>query len=108
MDDIQKAAKLLREHNQQKILKKLEKNKNQDLVKQILSIDFDQIEDLKEKIGKEEIYENHKIEKISYIDIEKLSEEDKEKYYNIGKNIISQGKYAVITMAGGQRNKTWT
>ena len=51
---------------------------------------------------------NEEIEPIEYIDKEKLSKEEKEKYEKIGAKIISNGQYAVAMMAGGQRNKTWT
>ena len=71
-------------------------------------MNFDKIEDCKQKIGKEEQLKNDKIENISYIDGNKLTKEDRDYYQNIGKDIISKGKYAVVTMAVGQRNKTWT
>lgn len=48
------------------------------------------------------------IENIGYTDESKLTKEEKAYYEKIGKEIISKGKYAVVTMAGGQRNKTWT
>ena len=41
------------------------------------------------------------------MDLEQLSKEEKENYEQIGNSIIKQGKYAVVTMAGGQRNKAW-
>lgn len=101
-------ANLLKKYNQEKLLKELEKNKNPELIEQILKIDFEKIEDCKQKIGKEEQLKKDKIEKISYTDGNKLTKEEKDYYKNIGKDIISKGKYAVVTMAGGQRNKTWT
>lgn len=52
--------------------------------------------------------ENNIIEEIEYIDINKLSKEEIEYYEKIGEEIITQGKYAIVTMAGGQRNKTRT
>ena len=105
---MEEAVKLLKKYNKEKILKELEKNKNPELIEQILNMDFDKIEDCKQKIGKEEQFENDKIEKISYIDGNKLTKEERDYYEKIGKDIISKGKYAVVTMAGGQRNKTWT
>ena len=105
---MEEAIKLLKKYNQEKVLKELEKNKNPELIEQILNMNFDKIEDCKQKIGKEEQLKNDKIENISYIDGNKLTKEDRDYYQNIGKDIISKGKYAVVTMAGGQRNKTWT
>ena len=55
--------------------------------------------------------ENDKIENIPYVDGQKLSKEDRENYEKIGTQEIKNGHYAVVTMAGGQRNKiraSWT
>ena len=105
---MEEAIKLLKKYNQEKVLKELEKNKNTELIEQILNMNFDKIEDCKQKIGIEEQLKNDKIENISYIDGNKLTKEERDYYENIGKDIISKGKYAVVTMAGGQRNNTWT
>lgn len=108
MNKYEQAIELLNKYNQEKIVKELEKNDNPELVEQILNIDFDKIEKCIQKIGREEQYEDEKIENISYIDGNKLSDEEKMYYENIGRNVISKGKYAVVTMAGGQRNQTRT
>ena len=52
-----------------------------------------------------------KIENIPYVDGQKLSKEERENYEKIGTQEIKNGHYAVVTMAGGQRNKiraSWT
>ena len=103
---MEEAIKLLEKYKQEKIIKELEKSKNPELIKQTLNIDFEKIERCKEKIGKETEYKEDKIESISYIDGSKMSEEEKEEYEKIGIDVISKVKYAVVTMAGGQRNKT--
>lgn len=108
MNKYEQAIELLNKYNQEKIVRELEKNDNPELVEQILNIDFDKIEKCIQKIGREEQYEDEKIENISYIDGNKLSDEEKMYYENIGRNVISKGKYAVVTMAGGQRNQTRT
>ena len=72
------------------------------------NIDYELLEKCKAKIGKEEEYKDEKIENISCIVEEDLSLEEKERYEKIGAEIISNGGYAVVTMAGGQRNKTRT
>ena len=71
------------------------------------NINYELLEKCKEKIGKEEEFKDEKIENISCVIEDKLSEEEKNHYKEIGSKIISSGKYAVVTMAGGQRNKTW-
>ena len=108
MENYQKALEILKKYKQEKILKQLEKYKSKELINQVLSINFEQIEDLKKEIGKEKQYQNDIIEPISCVDTNVLNKEEKENYQTIGKEVISKGKYAVVTMAGGQRNKAWT
>lgn len=108
MTNKEKAIELLEKYNYKKLLKEIEKNENTELIEQILNINFEEVEDAKGKVGKQEEFKNDKIENISYIDENKLSNEEKQKYEKLGKDIISKGKYAVITMAGGQRNKIRT
>ena len=104
MENIDLAKQRLNENNQQKVLKifeKLEENKQENLAKQILDLDFEQINTLyKEKDEKFEI--NEKIEPIAYVDKNKLENEEKQEIENLGEDVIKSGKYAVVTMAGGQ------
>lgn len=108
MKNIEKAIELCKKYKQEKVLKELKNNENEELIEQILNINFEQIEEWKEKIGKEEQYKEEKIENISYIDGNKLTDDERNHYEEIGRKIISKGKYAIVTMAGGQRNKTFT
>lgn len=102
-EKLEKVRKILKEQNQEQILEYPIKNKEK-LIDKILTINFEQLNKLYEKaIKKEEIVEE-KIEPISYVDKYKLSIEEKEKYEKLGEQIIKEGKYAVVTMAGGQRN----
>ena len=71
-----------------------------------LNIDLKLLEECKNQIGKEHEYKNEKIENIECVDGNKLTQEERQKYERIGGKIISKGKYAVVTMAGGLRNKT--
>lgn len=107
MEKIEKAIEICKKYKQEKVLKELQKNKNEELIEQILSINFEQIEECKRKIGKKEETKKENIENIPYTDSSKLTKEQKENYIKIGKSIIKKGSYAVVTMAGGQRNKTW-
>ena len=105
MDKEQEIIRLLKTYNQEHIinlLHKLENNEKQDLIKQIEQIDFHQISELYENTKKEiEINEN-KIEKINYIDKQKLNSKELEELENIGDEVLKHGEYAVVTMAGGQ------
>ena len=105
MDKTQEIDNLLRQYNQTHIsnlMHKLEEDKKQELIEQIDKIDFDLITRLYENTKKEIEIKENKIESISYLDKAKLSEEQKEKLDELGKEVIQNGKYAVVTMAGGQ------
>ena len=105
MDKMQDIIDILKMYNQEhiiKLLEKLEGEKREQLIEQISKIDFQQISELYDNTKKEiEIKENI-IEPISYLDKEKLSKNEKEELDNLGENIVRNGQYAVVTMAGGQ------
>ena len=114
MEEYNRAQKIIEEYNQEHLLKNYdrltEKNK-QILIKQILEIDFNKIQKLVEASIARPAHEKGSIkskkdiiEPISYIDKDKLSEVELEEYKKIGVGEIKKGKYAVITIAGGQRN----
>ena len=105
MSDLEKAESILREYKQEHIIKlieKLDEEKKNELVGQILKIDFNQIHELYENTKKQIEFKEKKIEPISYLDKAKLSEEQTKKFNDIGREIIEKGEYAVVTMAGGQ------
>jgi len=108
MDKLEKAIKILEKYGQEKLVKEIKKNKNPELVEQVLTLDFEKVEQCKEKIGKQVQNEKEQIENIPYKDEKKLTQEEKSQYEAMGKEVIAKGKYAVVTMAGGQRNKTWS
>ncbi len=105
MDKIQEAKDLLRKYNQDHIanlLDKIDDEKKQVLLEQINRIDFEQITELYDNTKKEIKIKENKIEGISYLDKAKLSTKQKKDFDNLGEEIIRNGKYAVVTMAGGQ------
>lgn len=108
MEKIEKAISLLEEHGQESMVEEVKKTRNPELIEQILTLNFFKIEECRQKIGKQPSIETVKMETIPYIDSEKLEKQEKEQYQAIGEEIIRKGKYAVVTMAGGQRNKTWS
>ena len=81
---------------------KLNDSQKEELAEQISRIDFEKINKLYEQTKHEVSFENDVIEPISYMEKAKLSEEEYNKYYNLGKEAIENGKYSVVTMAGGQ------
>lgn len=104
-EQYQKAKEILKKHNQEHLLmcydKLIEQNR-EELLNQILSIDFNQIEELYKNTQETCNFKDCIIEPLPYIDKEKISKEDREKYEKKGEQVIKEGKYAVVTMAGGQ------
>ncbi|MBR1654298.1 MAG: UTP--glucose-1-phosphate uridylyltransferase [Clostridia bacterium] len=99
------AMNCLRKYGQEHILNnydKLSDEKKEKLLNQILTIDLNQIKELYESTKKEVSFANDKIEPIDFVDKSALSEEELNKYNTLGENEIKKGKYAVVTMAGGQ------
>ena len=99
------AIEILKKFNQEHIIDwmgKLNDEEKNKLVNQVLSLNIEQVVDLYNNLSKTFEIGDKKIEKISAIDIEKLSKEEFDSYKNSGIDIIKSGKYAVVTMAGGQ------
>ena len=104
MNDIEQTKKLLKKNNQIKILKFMEKvddTKKKKLADQILKLDFEQVNRLYKDRNAKFVNEK-KIEPIKYINKNKLSSKEINEIKQIGDQVIEQGKYAVVTMAGGQ------
>lgn len=105
------AENILKEYKQEHLLhfyNELDEKEKKSLLEDILKIDFKQMKTLYENINNDKKDENIEIEKMDYINKQTLSQEEKEYYDKIGRQSIKNGEYAVVTMAGGQRNKAWT
>ena len=105
MDKIEKVKELLKKYNQEHLLssyEKLTEENKEKLLDQILSIDFDLIISLYEKTKKPVDLGDGKVEPIEHTDKDKLTEKEMKYYYEKGAEIIKSGRYAVVTMAGGQ------
>ena len=101
----EKVKEILKENKQEHLLiwyDKLIEQKREELLDRILTIDFEQINELYKQTQKKNDFKECKIEPLSYIDKQKLSEQEKEKYETDGIKEIKEGRYAVVTMAGGQ------
>lgn len=101
---LEQAKQILKKYSQEHILNfydSLDDNKKEELLNQIFSIDFEQLQDLYANINNEKKSECE-ITPIEYLDKFKLTESQREEYQNKGSNVIKQGKYAVLIMAGGQ------
>lgn len=105
MDKKQEIIEILKEYNQEhiiKLLEKMEPKKQNELIRQIQTIDFHQIMELYNNTKKEIEFKESKIEPLEYLDKEKLTETQKSIFDNLGIQTIKNGEYAVVTMAGGQ------
>ena len=103
MEQLEKAKEILKKYHQEHIiglLDTLEKDSKQELINQILNSNIKQIIDLYKNRNIKP--KNDIIEPIDFIDKEKLTITEKQELYNIGKKIIENNQYAVVTMAGGQ------
>jgi len=95
----------LKGYNQDHLLysyEKLENGEKEKLLNQIKEIDFEQINNLYQRTKKKIEFGDAKIEPINYVDKSKISSQDFTEYEKLGAEIIKNGKYAVVTMAGGQ------
>lgn len=104
LNKIEQAKTLLKEKNQLKTLKLLEnlnEDKKEQLAKEILKVDFEQIDRLYNNKDKRNNREDN-IEPIKYIDKNKLNSKQRQEVEKLGEKVFRQNQYAVVTMAGGQ------
>lgn len=103
LEKLKQAKIKLKQYNQAhiiKILEKLDNEKQENLINQILDLDLEQINKIyknKDNIGKIK-----EVEPIHSVDKSKLSKKEKQGLDKLGKIIIKNDQYAVVTMAGGQ------
>ena len=96
---------VLTKYNQTKLMnlmKKFTKEENEKIINQLKTIDLEKMINLYNRGLQKIEADSKKISNIKYIDKSKLEKEEKETYKKLGENIIKDGKYAVVTMAGGQ------
>ena len=96
------AKKILEKYGQEHLLNgydKLDEMKKVELLNQILTIDFAQIQELYKNVDKTVDLKTAKIEPIEFVEKDKITDD---KYEKRGLEIIKQNKLAAVTMAGGQ------
>ena len=105
MNEIEKAKEILKKYNQNHVVNlfdKIDDEKKAELAEQVLRIDMDKITELYENTKKKIEIKDRTIKPIEYLDKAKLSDTEKNKYDELGIDVIKKGEYAVVTMAGGQ------
>ena len=103
--EYEEALKKLKKYGQEHLLNRyeyLDDEKKEKIINQIKNIDFDQAIELFNITTKSIKKPEGEITNIEYVDKAKLSKEEYNKYFEIGSKLIKEGKYAVVTMAGGQ------
>jgi len=101
---LEQAKKIIEKYEQNHLLNfysKLNNEKKEELINQILEIDFELLNNLYKNINNVK-NSRDEITPIPYTDKAKINEQDLEKYKNKGIEEIKNNKYAVVTMAGGQ------
>ena len=101
-DIVEEQLKKYDQENILELMSKLDNTQKQDLIEQVLKIDFDEMKKLYEDTKKEQETDKGQITPIDYVDKEKMSEQEKKELQEIGEQLIKNDQYAVVTMAGGQ------
>lgn len=99
------AKQMLEKYGQEHLLafyNQLPEEKQNQLLDEILTTDFKQMQELYESTKVKPNFENAKLEPIHDVTKSKLSQEELEKYTSLGEKAIKERKLAVVTMAGGQ------
>lgn len=105
MDKLQKVKEILNKYEQNHLISfidELNGSEREKLLEQILAIDFETISNLYKRIESNDKVLSKKIEPINYYDKKDLTEDELRYYIEVGENIIRSGKFAFVTMAGGQ------
>lgn len=111
MDKNEDVIQLLKMYNQEHIIKllyKLEEKQKEELIEQINNIDFHQIMELYDNTKREIEIKENKIEAIEYLDKEKLTKNEKEKFDELGEKNNHQWTICSCYNGWWARYKTWT
>ena len=101
-DSNDKVHKILKKYNQEHIIKHLNEENKEELTKQILNIDFEEITELYNQAKEKREININNIEPINATNPQKIGKEKIIEYRAVGKETIENGKLAVAIMAGGQ------
>jgi len=99
---------ILKKYNQEHILNYLNEENKEELINQILNIDFEEILELYEETKKPIEIDIENIESANAINPQKIDKEKIYQYRKIGSNTIKNGQFAVSIMAGGQGTRLRT
>ncbi|WBW99379.1 UDPGP type 1 family protein [Oceanirhabdus sp. W0125-5] len=105
-DEFNKAIELVNKYKQEHLLRFyhfLNNDKKSALINDILTIDFELIQNIYNKIRKNHIEEKeNQFKPLIANSLKMYSDEEKNNFYKIGMNALANGKVAVYLVAGGQ------
>lgn len=107
-NNLENVKKILSMYGQEHLIQfynELTDSQRSNLLKQILSIDFEQILYLYEKSKSDVLDTTEEMEPISYIVKDNLSQSKEKSFLNLGNKALKSGKVGVITLAGGQGSR---
>ena len=102
---LKEAQEKLKKYGQEHLLMfydSMDEKGKKELLNQIENIDFDLMQNLYKKARKRVDFEDAVIEPVDYVEKAKLTYAERRMYEQKGIEAIRKGKYAVVTMAGGQ------
>ena len=102
---IKDAEAKLKKYNQDvviKLMNKLEGKEKEALAESVLETDLESVEKVFKTINTKQEASSAGISPMNATIKEDVSEEERKKYYELGKKVIENGEYAVVTVAGGQ------
>lgn len=105
MNKLDKAIEILKKYNHEYLLNNysnLDNAKKDILLNQIFDMDFEKQEKLFESVKNNIELSNEEVKPTETINPDNLAEEKKIEYENLGKEVIKNGKLAIVTLAGGQ------
>ena len=105
INKLQKVNDILEKYNQEHLIQfydELDKTQKENLLNQILSIDFEKIFTLYDNSMKTENILSNEVSPFEYFVKDNFSAEDIKFYSSFGEDLIKSGSFAVVTMAGGQ------
>ena len=106
--NLNKAIEILKKNNQEHIIPFLENGNNEELINQVLRINFEEIKELYKITNTEKDIDLEKLQPIVALNPSKLDKKEVEELNKLGASIVEKGKYAVCTMAGGQGTRLRT
>lgn len=102
---IKEAEEKLKKYKQDsvfKLMNKLEGEKKIALAESVLSTDLESVQNVFKTINDKKETTSVEISPMNATVKEKVSEGERQSYYEIGKKVIENNEYAVVTVAGGQ------